>query len=144
MKIQIYIGEMLEQMNMPQANSQQPAGLTLNKLVNPTLFYKLPFIPGSLDLAVIVATYGVDTSVNHTTRLLIRKSGNPEPIAITDVIPLPANFLPGNEGINLNLEFKKVIIRDEGEYEVVFVFDDDEHALEFTIKGNEILQSRVE
>lgn len=144
MKIQIYIGEMLEQMNMPQANSQQPAGLTLNKLVNPTLFYKLPFIPGSLDLAVIVATYGVDTSVNHTTRLLIRKSGNLEPIAITDVIPLPANFLPGNEGINLNLEFKKVIIRDEGEYEVVFVFDDVEHVLEFTIKGNEILQTKVE
>lgn len=139
MNVLISIGDQIEQMNINQVIDSKSIPGVMNKLVNPTLVFRSQFIPGSIDIAVIVSTQGIDTFVNHDTNVMIRKKGKQDILATTTNIQLPANLFKQGEGINLNCEFKKVIVREEGEYEVVFTVDGQDFPQCFFVNGIEIL-----
>jgi len=137
--VHILLGDQIEQMNINQVVDNKSVPGVVNKLVNPTLVFRSQFIPGSIDIAVIVTTQGIDTSINHDTNVTLRKKGSTDVLATTSNIQLPANLFKQNEGINLNCEFKKVIVREQGEYEVLFNIDGIEFEQIFFVNGIEIL-----
>lgn len=138
MKVQVILGEQLEQINLNQVINNQNQPVSFNKLVNPSLFFKIPFIPGSLDLAIVAATQGM-SKADHNTKLFFRKVGSTNILADTGNLPIPAALIQEGEGVNLNVEFKKIIIREEGEYEAVVSIDDEEFSQTIFIKGIEKL-----
>lgn len=139
MLVHIILGEQLEQASVNSVLNNQAVQNIVNKIVNPTLVFKSAFIPGAIDIAIIVATVDIDTSIEHNAVVSVRKKGSSDLLATTTPIPLPVNLFKGEDGLNLNVEFKKVIVRTEGEYEVVFSLDDDETIQSFFVKGVEVL-----
>lgn len=139
MNVHILLGDQIEQMNINQVVDSKSLPGVVNKLVNPTLVFRSQFIPGSIDIAVIVTTQGIDTSIDHDTNVLIKQKDKQEVLATTTNVQLPANLFKQGEGINLNCEFKKVIIREEGEYKVVFNIDGEDFEQSFFVNGVEVL-----
>ena len=139
MLIRIILGEQLEQASVNSVLNNQAVQNIVNKIVNPTLVFKSAFIPGAIDIAIIVATVDLDTSIEHNIVVSVRKKGSSDLLATTRPIPWPINIFKGEDGLNLNVEFKKVIVRTEGEYEAVFSLDGNETVQNFFVKGIEVI-----
>lgn len=140
MKYNIMIGEAIEQQAANQVVGDKSVQSVVSKLVNPTLVFRLPFIPGSFDMAVVVSTKDIDYSVKHTSRLSVIGVDKTKILVQTGDIVVNPNSLSKDDGLNFNAEFKKVIIEDKGEYQINFTLDNVTYSQTFNIFADKYLK----
>lgn len=136
-KAKIIISEqvMSENLNVGQRRSA---------VINPSLKFRTPFIPGALTFAISIVTTGLDYSKDLVFSLKVFNKSNPSEIVFSldneRVSGLNNNTLD-NFGFDLSLSNQKFL--SEGIYVVQFSIEDEEDVFEeFEIVADEVLNYR--
>lgn len=109
-------------------NVEVGQGGNKSSLIGPLMILRPQFIPGSFSFSIFIAIGESNCEEIHKFRLVFKKTNTTENIIDTNYQPLPQldnEEVPGNSrGYMLNMDFRNVIIREEGYYESQVWFDD--------------------
>lgn len=118
-------------------------GGQLNKIVNPVLKMRVPFIPAGLTFTVTIITTGIDFSTNHNFSISLidpEKEESDEHYLLYntgDQILHKSNNLTDNFNFNINL--KNIPFRREGWFKIILKLNGQEFDQEFEVVANENL-----
>lgn len=109
-------------------------------ITNPMLIFKPTFIPSTFSFAVTIGILGADESTPHVLRYIFKKKDSEELIINTGDMQFPARNTDTDSaqvpheynGFLVNLDFRNVVLKSEGEY-VSQVYLDTIHLGDFPI-----------
>ena len=129
-RVQIIVSEDMETHQIGQTQ--------LNKIVNPALVMRVPFVPTGLSLSIMVITTGIDFSTEHNMEIFIFDPSISDKLYTTG----ESSFnLPNmnSDNFNFNMDLKNVPFRHNGTFEVHFLLDGQSTIHKFDVIGNEDL-----
>lgn len=125
-------------------NEMTPQGPKLH-LIGPMQVLTPMFIPGMFSFSILIGIQDFKLDIPHTIRFVFKgpKEGEP-PILDTSDITMPVQpknpTLPDDmQGAMMNMDFRNVVIRSEGEY-FSEIFFDGESLGKFPIKAKAVEQ----
>lgn len=96
-------------------------------LTNPFMVLSPKFIPGTISFSMFIAISEDDRENSHNFRIIFKKVGEEENLIDTQnqsLPQLPNEGLPEeSSGYMLNMDFRDVVIRNQGKYESQVYFD---------------------
>lgn len=135
-KAQILIAEDLEV--LPTSDGGQ-----INKIVNPILKMRVPFIPAGLTFTVSIITTGIDFNKNHNFSIKIIDPSLDETdekhfLYTSGEATIHANNNK-TDNFNFNLDLKNIPFRREGLFKVIMNIDNKTFDQEFEVVADENL-----
>ena len=112
-----------------------------NSIVNPLPILRPMYVPGMYSFGISVGIVDFNRYDEHTIRIVFRNSESKQEVINTDILPLPQEAvntsIPDDlQNIVLNMEFKNAVFDQEGTYETVVYFDEEEiGAYPIKVKG---------
>lgn len=129
-KVQIIVADAVEQVTAPN-------GAVVNRLVQPALMFKLPFVPSGLSFHIMILTTGFDMSKPIEFELeVVDEKNNKINEVIKQTVPAMGNTF---DNFNFNADLRNVPVMSIGTYKINVKFDGELFSQEFMIDADKVL-----
>lgn len=129
-KVQIIVADAVEQATAPN-------GTVVNRLVQPALMFKLPFVPSGLSFHIMILTTGFDLSkpVEFELEVVDNKNNQINDKIVQTVPAMGNNF----DNFNFNADLRNVPVMSKGVYKINVKLDGEIYSQEFIIDADKEL-----